>query len=250
MCVLILSMRAHRRYFSPYPLIETEDDAPTPSASTSGAVDSTSTTSASTPARIAGVARATIRSHGRTSDLLAGGLGREHSGPGERSTLWVCDRCFKYMADGTSWEAHIVRVEFLIPSIFRISFLFFMFLFSSSSCTPDFLSALFFFYYVLGLGNGQLTGARCAETVPTEASARKEGVPARCPHDLGGRRREGEGAQIFSLPRSCRLIGPAYQLYCQNLSLFGKLFIDIKTLFFDCDNCVLRFRFLPRSAGG
>ena len=26
-------------------------------------------------------------------------------------------------------------------------------------------------------------------------------------------------------------------LYCQNLSLFGKLFIDIKTLFFDCDNC-------------
>jgi hypothetical protein len=28
------------------------------------------------------------------------------------------------------------------------------------------------------------------------------------------------------------------QLYCQNLSLFGKLFIDVKTLFFDCDNCV------------
>lgn len=27
------------------------------------------------------------------------------------------------------------------------------------------------------------------------------------------------------------------QLYCQNLSLFGKLFIDVKTLFFDCDNC-------------
>lgn len=31
------------------------------------------------------------------------------------------------------------------------------------------------------------------------------------------------------------------QLYCQNLSLFGKLFIDIKTLFFDCDNCVFPF---------
>ena len=30
---------------------------------------------------------------------------------------------------------------------------------------------------------------------------------------------------------------PREQLYCQNLSLFGKLFIDIKTLFFDCDNC-------------
>jgi hypothetical protein len=30
---------------------------------------------------------------------------------------------------------------------------------------------------------------------------------------------------------------PREQLYCQNLSLFGKLFIDIKTLFFDTDNC-------------
>jgi hypothetical protein len=28
-----------------------------------------------------------------------------------------------------------------------------------------------------------------------------------------------------------------FQLFCQNLSLFGKLFIDIKTLFFDCENC-------------
>ncbi|KAG8892366.1 hypothetical protein FRB99_002779, partial [Tulasnella sp. 403] len=27
-------------------------------------------------------------------------------------------------------------------------------------------------------------------------------------------------------------------LYCQNLSLFGKLFIDVKTIFFDCDNFV------------
>lgn len=27
------------------------------------------------------------------------------------------------------------------------------------------------------------------------------------------------------------------QLYCQFLSLFGKLFIDVKTLFFDTDNC-------------
>jgi len=28
------------------------------------------------------------------------------------------------------------------------------------------------------------------------------------------------------------------KLYCQNLALFGKLFIDVKTLFFDCDNCM------------
>ncbi|PPQ76534.1 hypothetical protein CVT24_010933 [Panaeolus cyanescens] len=30
--------------------------------------------------------------------------------------------------------------------------------------------------------------------------------------------------------------GAKEKLYCQNLSLFGKLFIDVKTLFFDCDN--------------
>jgi len=30
--------------------------------------------------------------------------------------------------------------------------------------------------------------------------------------------------------------GAKDKLYCQNLSLFGKLFIDIKTLFFDTDN--------------
>lgn len=34
------------------------------------------------------------------------------------------------------------------------------------------------------------------------------------------------------------------QLYCQNLSLFGKLFIDVKTLFFDCDNCAKVIHFL------
>ena len=40
--------------------------------------------------------------------------------------------------------------------------------------------------------------------------------------------------------------GTPLQLYCQNLSLFGKLFIDIKTLFFDCDNCASSaFTLLP-----
>ncbi|KAF8307754.1 hypothetical protein DL93DRAFT_2087746 [Clavulina sp. PMI_390] len=32
--------------------------------------------------------------------------------------------------------------------------------------------------------------------------------------------------------------GASHKLYCQNLSLFGKLFIDVKTLFFDCENFV------------
>lgn len=41
------------------------------------------------------------------------------------------------------------------------------------------------------------------------------------------------------------------KLYCQNLSLFGKLFIDIKTLFFDCDNCKYKSNaFLPNLPHG
>lgn len=57
-------------------------------------------------AKIPGVARATARSHGRTSDLLAGGLLRTNTGA---STLWVCHFCFKYMSDGVPWELHKVR---------------------------------------------------------------------------------------------------------------------------------------------
>jgi hypothetical protein len=84
-------LRHGQRYFSPYPLSESEPDSAPPDSE----------------ARIPGVTRATARSHGRTSDLLAGGLGRDHA---EKGILWVCDRCFKYMAEGTVWEAHMVSV--------------------------------------------------------------------------------------------------------------------------------------------
>lgn len=89
------------RYFSPYPLTESEAEdqvvAPTSQGSTSAP-------------RIPGVARSSFRSHGRTSDLLAGGLGRNSVGS-EKAMLWVCDRCFKYMAEGLSWELHMVRLN-------------------------------------------------------------------------------------------------------------------------------------------
>jgi hypothetical protein len=42
-------------------------------------------------------------------DLFAGAVNRENS----NGILWVCDRCFKYMADGTSWEVHMVRHSLL-----------------------------------------------------------------------------------------------------------------------------------------
>ncbi|THG96413.1 hypothetical protein EW026_g5416 [Hermanssonia centrifuga] len=112
-------------------------------------------------ARIPGVARASFKSHGRTSDLLAGGLGRTH-GAGEKSVLWVCDKCFKYMSEGLSWELHVKK------------------------CT----------------------------------------------------RRHPPGKKVYQ--RGAHIVwevdGAKEKLYCQNLSLFGKLFIDVKTLFFDCDN--------------
>jgi hypothetical protein len=38
-------------------------------------------------------------------DLFAGAVNRENAS----DILWVCDRCFKYMTDGTSWEVHMVR---------------------------------------------------------------------------------------------------------------------------------------------
>ena len=63
-----------QRYFSPYPLTDGEgEDA---------------------------------IGHGRTMDLFSGAVNsRENVG----GVLWVCDRCFKYMTDGTSWEVHMVR---------------------------------------------------------------------------------------------------------------------------------------------
>ncbi|EMD41397.1 hypothetical protein CERSUDRAFT_42122 [Gelatoporia subvermispora B] len=79
----------------------------------------------------------------------------EHAASPAKSMLWVCDRCFKYMAEGLSWEAHVKKCGIKHPP---------------------------------------------------------------------GRKVYQRGAHII------------WELYCQNLSLFGKLFIDIKTLFFDCDN--------------
>ena len=30
--------------------------------------------------------------------------------------LWVCDKCFKYMSEGLSWELHVVRISSMVPS--------------------------------------------------------------------------------------------------------------------------------------
>ncbi|KAF9229844.1 acyl-CoA N-acyltransferase [Gyrodon lividus] len=138
-------------YFSPYPLSESEVEEGSAGQGESSVL----------PSKIPGVNRATVRSHGRTSDLLAGGLTRSHLA-GEKSILWVCERCFKYMAEGSTWELHAKKCDRRHPP-------------------------------------GRKVYQRGAHTI-WEVDGAKE------------------------------------KLYCQNLSLFGKLFIDVKTLFFDCDN--------------
>ncbi|THV01281.1 acyl-CoA N-acyltransferase [Dendrothele bispora CBS 962.96] len=136
-------------YFSPYPLTENEDHEP-----------AQTTSSAGTP-KTAGVHKPTARSHARTADLFASGLNRSNA-QGERSLLWVCDMCFKYMTDNTSWELH------------------------KKSCQVE--------------------------------------------HPPGNKVYQRGAHTIWEVD------GSKAKLYCQNLSLFGKLFIDVKTLFFDCDN--------------
>ncbi|KAF9490402.1 hypothetical protein BDN71DRAFT_1454250 [Pleurotus eryngii] len=141
-------------YFSPYPLTEVEtDDIPVLNDGTMSPSPSAS--------KIHGITRTSARSHGRTSDLLAGGLQRSHMSS-EKATLWVCDKCFKYMADGSSWELHVRTCDWRHPP---------------------------------------------------------------------GRKVYQKGAHTI-----WEVDGAKDKLFCQNLSLFGKLFIDIKTLFFDCDN--------------
>ncbi|KAJ7049442.1 acyl-CoA N-acyltransferase [Mycena amicta] len=46
------------------------------------------------------------------------------------------------------------------------------------------------------------------------------------------------GKKVYQRGAHCvwEVNGSEQKLYCQNLALFGKLFIDVKTLFFDCDN--------------
>ncbi|KAG8853540.1 hypothetical protein FRB96_008142 [Tulasnella sp. 330] len=108
----------------------------------------------------------TLRAHGRTAALMASsGVGGTTVAPGEPTKLWVCDRCFKYMRDGVSWELHNKKCQINHPP-------------------------------------GRKVYQRGAHTIwEVDAST-----------------------------------SPADKLYCQNLALFGKLFIDVKTIFFDCEN--------------
>lgn len=70
-----------------------------------------------------------------------------------------------------------------------------------------------------------------------------QGIPTRGIQYLGSRRRRGKSEATLSINHAMYSV---MQLYCQNLTLFGKLFIDVKTLFFDCANCAsARVLYIP-----
>jgi hypothetical protein len=60
--------------------------------------------------KIAGVRNPTARSHARVLDLLAGGLTRS-----EKTQLWVCEFCFKYMSDAILYEMHRLKCTHTHP---------------------------------------------------------------------------------------------------------------------------------------
>ncbi|KAF8339782.1 acyl-CoA N-acyltransferase [Cantharellus anzutake] len=97
----------------------------------------------------------------QTTQMLVGSADDADEDSAE-ANLYVCDRCFKYMKDGATWEVHSRTCDVSHPP-------------------------------------GRKVYQRGAHTIW-----------------------EVDGAQ--------------QKLYCQNLSLFGKFFIDVKTLFFDCEN--------------
>ncbi|KAJ7363754.1 acyl-CoA N-acyltransferase [Mycena albidolilacea] len=150
-------------YFSPYPLMENEESELVIGGSTAVNGHQTPQNGAGPSAvaspmpKIPGVRHTTARSHARVLDLLAGGLART-----EKTLLWVCEFCFKYMTDPALYEIHRLK---------------------------------------------------CTHTHPPGRKVYERGAHA-----------------IWEVD------GAVQKLYCQNLSLFGKLFIDVKTLFFDCDN--------------
>ncbi|KAG6864383.1 hypothetical protein C0991_010014, partial [Blastosporella zonata] len=138
-------------YFSPYPLT---DDLEETAPDTGGASKIAAQHSHKTTGRT------------RAEDVLAGGLGRganANAGTENLKQLWVCQQCFKYMAE---WSTYDVHARF---------------------CNADYPP---------------------------------------------GRRVYQRGAQSI-----WEVDGAQQKLYCQNLALFGKLFIDVKTLYFDLDNC-------------
>ena len=101
-----------RRYFSPYPIGLDESK-----------VDAASRMSMVTSQRGQGLGldlpgetsgSRFSRPHSRMTDLLSGASVPPPEAKNEDDvTLWVCDKCFKYMTSGASWELHTVNTRYI-----------------------------------------------------------------------------------------------------------------------------------------
>ncbi|EJD04242.1 acyl-CoA N-acyltransferase [Fomitiporia mediterranea MF3/22] len=138
-------------YHSPYPISAMEDESVSVSIGPSKQGGTSSSNGRSQLAK-----RSNTRGRPQTPNP------QNSHATADESVLWVCERCFKYMQDGSMLELHMKFCNRMHP-------------------------------------------------------------PGKIVYKRGGH-------MIYEID------GAMNKLYCQNLSLFGKFFIDIKTLFFDCDN--------------
>ncbi|KAG9013238.1 hypothetical protein FRB90_006108 [Tulasnella sp. 427] len=180
-------------YYSPYPVAEDSEAVPLSSSAphppASGRKGREKDRGASTDNRLdspvpLGPGGPTLRAHGRTADLLAASGAGRAGASGDQAKLWVCDRCFKYMREGVSWQLHIVSLQ----TIADVS--------QALPVKPD--------EFVV-----PYTQKKCDVRNPPGRKVYQRGA-----HTIW----EVDGAEQ------------------KNLALYGKLFIDIKTIFFDCEN--------------
>lgn len=98
------------RYFSPYPL-GVDDHTATSHIRITGATLPSNFSRSKLKPKDVPAERPQSRSQTTSSEAPTGVVASEES---EEKTLWVCDRCFKYMKEGASWELHLVRMDVLV----------------------------------------------------------------------------------------------------------------------------------------
>jgi hypothetical protein len=98
-----------KRYFSPYPIGLDESKADAASRTSMMVSQRGQGLGLDLPGETSGSRFS--RPHSRMTDLLSGASVPPPEAKDEDDvTLWVCDKCFKYMTTGASWELHVVSI--------------------------------------------------------------------------------------------------------------------------------------------
>jgi hypothetical protein len=97
------------RYFSPYPIGLDENKVDAASRASAMVSQRGQGLGLDLPGETSGSRFS--RPHSRMTDLLSGASTSPPDTKNEDDvTLWVCDKCFKYMTTGASWELHTVNI--------------------------------------------------------------------------------------------------------------------------------------------